>query len=84
MLIGLEREYLLKRENLGHVGASVTGKTHLATAIGIAAGLAGKKVRFFRVTELITTLIGAWDEITLLRMHSQLGRQDLPGRNELG
>jgi len=77
-------EYLLKRENLILVGASGTGKTHLATALGMAACLAGKKVRFFRVTELITTLIEARDEKTLLRLRSQLGKQDLLVLDELG
>jgi len=77
-------EYLLKRENLILVGASGTGKTHLATALGMAACLAGKKVRFFRVTELITTLIEARDEKILLRMRSQLGKQDLLVLDELG
>jgi DNA replication protein DnaC len=77
-------EYLLKRENLILVGASGTGKTHLATALGMAACLAGKKVRFFRVTELITTLIEARDENALLRMRSQLGKQDLLVLDELG
>ena len=77
-------EYLLKRENLILVGASGTGKTHLATALGMAACLAGKKVRFFRVTELITMLIEARDEKALLRMRSQLGKQDLLVLDELG
>jgi DNA replication protein DnaC len=77
-------EYLLKRENLILVGASGTGKTHLATALGMAACLAGKKVRFFRVTELVTTLIEARDEKALLRMRSQLGKQDLLVLDELG
>jgi len=77
-------EYLLKRENLILVGASGTGKTHLATALGMAACLSGKKVRFFRVTELITTLIEARDEKALLRMRSQLGKQDLLVLDELG
>jgi DNA replication protein DnaC len=77
-------EYLLKRENLILVGASGTGKTHLATALGMAACLAGKKVRFFRVTELITTLIEARDEKSLLRLRSQLGKQDLLVLDELG
>jgi DNA replication protein DnaC len=50
-------EYLERRENLLLVGPSGTGKTHLATALGIAACGLGKKVRFWRVTELITTLL---------------------------
>lgn len=80
----LKGEYLSKRENLILVGASGTGKTHLATALGIAACLAGQRVRFFRVTELITTLIEARDEKMLLRMRSQLAKQDLLILDELG
>ncbi len=32
-----------------------TGKTHLATALGISACQRGKRVRFCRVTELINS-----------------------------
>ena len=77
-------EYLEKRENIILIGASGTGKTHLATALGIAACLSGKKVRFFRVTELITTLIEARDEKLLLRLRSQLAKQHLLILDELG
>lgn len=77
-------EYLEKRENLILVGASGTGKTHLATALGMAACLAGKKVRFFRVTELITTLIEAKEEKLLLRLKNQLAKQHLLVLDELG
>lgn len=77
-------EYLEKRENIILVGASGTGKTHLATALGMAACLSGKKVRFFRVTELITTLIEARDEKLLLRLRSQLAKQHLLILDELG
>jgi DNA replication protein DnaC len=80
----IKGEYLQKRENLILVGASGTGKTHLATALGVAACLAGKKVRFFRVTELITTLIEARDEKLLLRLRGQLAKQHLLILDELG
>lgn len=80
----IKGEYLQKRENLILVGASGTGKTHLATALGVAACLAGKKVRFFRVTELITTLIEARDEKLLLRLRGQLAKQHLLVLDELG
>jgi DNA replication protein DnaC len=80
----IKGEYLQKRENLILVGASGTGKTHLATALGMAACLAGKKVRFFRVTELITTLIEARDEKLLLRLRGQLAKQQLLILDELG
>jgi len=80
----MKGEYLEKRENLILVGASGTGKTHLATALGVAACLTGKKVRFFRVTELITTLIEARDEKLLLKLRSQLAKQHLLILDELG
>jgi DNA replication protein DnaC len=80
----MKGEYLEKRENIILVGASGAGKTHLATALGMAACLAGKRVRFFRVTELITTLIEARDERLLLRLRAQLGKQHLLILDELG
>lgn len=80
----MKGEYLEKRENLILIGASGTGKTHLATALGMAACLAGQKVRFFRVTELITQLIEARDEKLLLKLRSQLAKQHLLILDELG
>ena len=44
----IKGEYLDHRENLLLVGPSGTGKTHLATALGMAACSQGRKVRFFR------------------------------------
>ena len=65
-------------------GPSGTGKTHLATALGIAACGLGKKVRFYRVTELITTLLEAKEERQLLRIRGQLAKLDLLILDELG
>ena len=62
----IQGEYLDRRENLLLVGPSGTGKTHLTLALGIAACSQGKKVRFWRVTELITTLLEAKEERQLL------------------
>ncbi len=73
-----------RRENLLFVGPSGTGKTHLATALGIAACGLGKKVRFWRVTELITTLLEAKEERQLLRTRGQLSKLDLLILDELG
>lgn len=80
----LRGEYLDRRENVLLVGASGTGKSHLATALGIAACGQGRKVRFFRVTELITLLLEAREERQLLRLRSQLARHDLLILDELG
>jgi DNA replication protein DnaC len=77
-------DYLDKRENILLVGNSGTGKTHLATALGIAACGQGKRVRFWRVTELITTMLEAKEERQLLRLRSYLAKLDLLILDELG
>ncbi|MDP6721984.1 MAG: IS21-like element helper ATPase IstB, partial [Pirellulaceae bacterium] len=77
-------DYLDRRENILLVGPSGTGKSHLAIALGIAACAQGKKVRCFRVTELITTLLEAREERQLLRLRGQLGKLDLLILDELG
>jgi DNA replication protein DnaC len=80
----LRGDYLDRRENVLLVGPSGTGKSHLATALGMAACAQGRKVRFFRVTELITTLLEAKEERQLLRLRHQLGKLDLLILDEFG
>jgi DNA replication protein DnaC len=77
-------EYIDKRENVLLVGNSGTGKTHLATALAMEACSRGKRVRFFRVTELITQLMEAREERQLGRMRSVLSKMDLLVLDELG
>jgi DNA replication protein DnaC len=77
-------EYLDRRENILLVGPSGTGKSHLATSLGMAACAQGRKVRFFRVTELITQLLEAKEERQLLRLRQHLGKLDLLILDELG
>jgi DNA replication protein DnaC len=76
--------YIDQRENVLLVGNSGTGKSHLATALGIEACSRSKRVRFWRVTELITQLIEAREERVLTRMKGQLAKLDLLILDELG
>ena len=86
VLVGelLRGEYIDRRESVIFVGNPGTGKTHLATVLGMAACQQGKKVRFWRVTELITQLMEAREERMLTRMKSQLAKLDLLILDELG
>ena len=85
LILDLARgDYLTKRENILLVGTSGTGKTHLATALAMAACARGKRVRFWRVTELMTTLREADQERHLLRMRQQLAKLDLLILDEFG
>jgi DNA replication protein DnaC len=77
-------EYIDKRENILLVGNSGTGKSHVAIALAIAACGQGRRVRFYRVTELITQLMEAREERVLLRLKTQLAKLDLLILDELG
>jgi len=77
-------EYISRRENVLLIGGSGTGKTHLATALAAEACARGKRVRFFRVTELATLLLEAREERQLSRLRSQLRKLDLLVLDELG
>jgi DNA replication protein DnaC len=77
-------EYVERREDVPLIGASGTGKTHLATALATEACARGKRVRFFRVTELATLLLEAREERQLTRLRSQLRKLELLVLDELG
>jgi len=77
-------EFVERRENLLLVGGPGTGKTHLATALGVEACGRGKRVRFYRVTELVTQLLEAREERQLGQMRSRLSKLDLLVLDELG
>jgi DNA replication protein DnaC len=76
--------YIDARENIILAGNPGTGKSHLATALGVEACARGKKVRFWRVTELVTALMEAREERVLARMKSNLAKLDLLILDELG
>jgi DNA replication protein DnaC len=76
-------EYLQQRRNLIFVGGPGTGKTHLATALGIQAASAGFKVRFWNVLDLVNRL-EIDKESRQFKLTNQLLRQDLVILDELG
>jgi DNA replication protein DnaC len=76
--------YIDNRESVIMIGNPGTGKTHVATALGIEACARGKRVLFSKVTELVTHLIEAREERQLTRMKKQLARLDLLILDELG
>jgi len=77
-------EYLDRRENVLLVGNSGTGKTHLASALAFAACAQGRRVRFFTVSGLVTTLLEAREERQLERFLRSLRRHELLVLDELG
>jgi len=65
-------------------GGPGTGKTHIATALAAAACQRGKKVRFYRVSELVTAMLEAREEKALGRLRGQLARLDVLVLDEFG
>ncbi len=77
-------EWIDKRENVIFLGNPGTGKTHLASALGLAACQRGYKTRFFTATGLINALVEARSEKHLLRFQNQLAKLPLLIIDELG
>ena len=77
-------EYIERHENILIVGNSGTGKTHLASALGFAGCMQGRKVRFFTVKALVTHRIEMTEQRQLERTLRQLERQDVLILDELG
>jgi DNA replication protein DnaC len=77
-------EFVERREAVILLGGPGTGKTHVAVGLAVAACQRGKKVRFFRVSELMTQLVEAREERALGRLRTALGRLDLLVLDEFG
>lgn len=69
--------FVHKKENLILYGPVGTGKTHMATAIGVSACSNGKKVRFFRTASLVNLLSEAKAKGELKRFLKQIEKTDL-------
>ena len=77
-------EWIEERSNVCLLGSPGTGKTHVATALGLAACRQGKRVRFFTAAALVTQLEEAQKRYQLDRLLGQLDRADLLICDELG
>lgn len=76
--------FMEKCENVMMLGAVGTGKSHLAIATGMEACRQGKYVRFFRVSDLVSTLLEKHQNGTLKRLMKDLRKVELLILDELG
>jgi len=80
----LNLTFLNQHENVLMLGAVGTGKTHLASALGVRACTQGKEVRFFRAVDLVNTLLEKHQAGTLSRFLQELRKCELLILDELG
>jgi len=77
-------EWLKRKENLLLMGAVGTGKTHMATALGVEACRRGKVVQFYRASDLVAVLQEKFVAGTLSRYRDKLRKIDLLILDEVG
>ncbi len=77
-------EYIQRHENVALIGSIGTGKTHIATALGLAACEQCYRVRFYTAAALINELLEAQEAHTLTRLENRLMKLDLIILDEVG
>lgn len=77
-------EYIARAENVIFIGDSGTGKSHLATALGIVACQQGRRVRFSTVAAMVNELQEAQDDHQLSRVVRRYAGIELLILDELG
>jgi DNA replication protein DnaC len=77
-------DWLGRAENIIFAGPIGTGKTHLATALGVEAARQRRRVLFYRAADLVRALLEARDGRELGRIQRRLHCVDLLIVDELG
>lgn len=77
-------EYIKERRNVIFLGGSGTGKTHMATALGLESCKNNYRTRFVTCYGLVNELIEAREERSLQRLLKRYSRYDLLILDELG
>lgn len=77
-------EWIEQHCNVCLIGNSGTGKTHVATALGLAACRQGRRVRFYTAAGLVNRLEEAQKQYQLDRFLAQLDKTDVLICDELG
>lgn len=77
-------EWVEQHSNCCLIGNAGSGKTHIATALGLAICRLGKRVKFVTAASLVTQLEEAQQQHRLERLLGQLDRVDLLIVDELG
>jgi DNA replication protein DnaC len=80
----IDGDFIDRKENLVLYGNVGTGKTHMATAIGVNACKAGKKVRFFRTAALVNYLSEQKTKGNLTRVLKAINKAELLILDEWG
>jgi len=77
-------QYLIRHHNIIFLGKSGTGKSHMATGLGVEACRHGKRVRFITGCGLVNELIESRSDRFLNRLIDRYARYDLLIIDELG
>jgi DNA replication protein DnaC len=77
-------DYLARAEPVIFLGDSGTGKTHLLTALGVAACRQKRRVRFTTAAGLVNELVEAKEQLQLRRALAKWARYDVLALDEVG
>jgi len=80
----LTLDFIAKKENVLMLGTVGTGKTHLATALGLKACNKDKKVKFYRAVDLTNELLEKHQKGQVGTLIKEIAKVDLLILDELG